>query len=86
MFDISDYDARLYAYESDLMYEYSVPLFNGRGVRSYLICRYEISSRLSFAVKYALSYYPEQESVGSGYDAIAGNKKQEVKVQLRWHF
>ena len=86
LFDISDYDARLYAYESDLMYEYSVPLFNGRGVRSYLICRYEISSRLSFAVKYALSYYPEQESVGSGYDAIADNKKQEVKVQLRWHF
>ncbi len=86
LFDISDYDAGLYAYESDLMYEYSVPLFNGRGVRSYLICRYEISSRLSLAVKYAVSYYPEQESVGSGYDAVAGNKKQEVKVQLRLRF
>lgn len=86
LFDISDYDARIYSYESDMMYEYYVPMYNGRGVRGFFICRYEFSQYLSVALKYAVTYYPGQETVGSGYETIRGNNRQEFKAQLRWRF
>lgn len=86
LFDISDYDARIYSYESDMLYEYNVPMFNGRGLRNYFIFRYELNSQLSIALKYAMAFYPDQESMGSGYEKTEGGKKQEIKAQLRWRF
>lgn len=86
LFDISDYDARIYSYESDMLYEYNVSMYNGRGVRGFFICRYEFGPQLSVALKYAVTYYPDQESIGSGYETITGNNKQEVKAQLHWRF
>ena len=86
LFDISDYDARIYSYESDLTYEYGVPMLMGRGLRAFIVCRYELSSNISMALKYSMNYYPDAESIGSGNDKIEGNRKQEIKVQLRWRF
>lgn len=86
LFDISDYDARIYLYESDLSYEYGVPMLNGRGIRGYLVCRYEFSQQLMLSMKYVIAYYPGLESLGSGNDRVEGNKKQEIKLQLRWRF
>lgn len=86
LFDVTDYDARLYFYESELMYEFAVPMLNGRGIRTGLVMRHELSHNLSFAFKYALTYYPHQETIGSSYDLIKGNKKHEIKAQFRWRF
>lgn len=86
LFDISDFDARIYAYESDLMYEYGIPMLIGRGMRNYLICRYELATDVTLSLKYAVAYYPELELLGTGNDRIEGNLKQEFKIQLRWHF
>ena len=36
-FDVDDYDARIYAYENDLLYTFAVPAFNGRGQRAYVL-------------------------------------------------
>ncbi len=86
LFDISDYDSRIYSYESDMTYEYGVPMFVGRGLRSFIICRYELTSRFSMALKYSINFYPEASSIGSGNDKIEGNRKQEIKAQLRLRF
>lgn len=86
IFDIAGYDARIYTYENDLMYEFSVPMLTGRGMRSYLVCHYELSQNLSFALKYAITYYPENEVTGSGYEQIDGGVKNEFKAQFRWRF
>ncbi|MBP5547590.1 MAG: hypothetical protein J6X58_01710 [Bacteroidales bacterium] len=86
IFDITGYDARIFSYENDLMYENSVPMFNGRGIRCYYVCRYEFTPSLSAGIKYSVSFYPEQETLGSGYDLINGNAKHEVKAQLRLKF
>lgn len=86
LFDVSDYDARIYAYESDLMYDSWVPMYNGRGIRCSMVVRHDLSSQISLAVKYAASFYPDQESIGSGYDITEGPLRQEFKVQMRLKF
>lgn len=85
-FDVSTYDARIFTYESDLMYEFAVPMLMGRGVRCYLVFRQDISRDLSFALKYAVSFYSNQDKIGSGYETIDGAFKHELKAQLRFKF
>ena len=86
LFDVTGYDARIYSYESDLLYEYYVPMIMNRGMRFHAIVRYACSNSLSLAVKYGLSYYPDLETMGSEWDKVEGNRRHEIKVQLRWRF
>lgn len=86
LFDITAYDARIYTYESDMMYEYSVPMLTGRGIRLYMLTRCELTPRISGAIKYAVTCYPEREQVGSGYDQTEGGVRHEVKIQVRLKF
>lgn len=82
-FDITGYDARIYVMESDFTYESATPGLQGRGIRCYLVARCNLSPHWSVGAKYALSHYPDRETMGSGYDLIQGNIKQEIKIQLR---
>ena len=86
LFDISGYDARVFLYESDMVYEFSVPMLNGRGIRFYTIGRWDVSDAISVALKYALSFYPDNETIGSGYERIDGNHRHEIKMQMRLKF
>lgn len=86
LFDIPVYDARIYMYESDLMYEFAVPMLMDRGMRCYLLYRQDLSSNISLALKYIFSLYPDKESLGSGYDRISANYRHEIKAQVRWRF
>jgi hypothetical protein len=40
LFDTEDYDNRQYAYEKDVLYAFSLPAYNGRGTRQYLLLQY----------------------------------------------
>lgn len=86
IFDVEGYDARIYMYESDMVYEFNVPMLMDRGLRCYCIYRQQISRDISFALKYAVTFYPDRTALGSGYDMIEGNIKHEVKAQLRLKF
>lgn len=86
LFDVSAYDARIYSYERDLQYEYGVPMLTGRGLRGFLVCRYALMPNMVLALKYAVSFYPDIDAIGSGYEKTMGNKRQEIKLQLRLSF
>ena len=86
IFDIEAYDARIFIYENDLVYEYSSPMVNGRGIRFFLICRMDIGSSFSLGLKYAIVFMPDNDEVGSGYDRIVGNCRHDIKAQLCWRF
>jgi hypothetical protein len=86
IFDVTDYNARIYISESDMIYEFSAPMLVNKGIRCYFIMRYDLLRDISIALKYAISYYPDEESLGSGYDTTVGNLRQELKAQLRLRF
>ncbi|MBK9732771.1 MAG: helix-hairpin-helix domain-containing protein [Chitinophagaceae bacterium] len=86
LFDADDYDARIYAYENDVLYAYSVPAFSNRGMRFYAIARYTVTRGVDVWIRYAQTYYSNLTVIGSGLDEINGDTKSEVKVEVRFKF
>ena len=85
-YNTDSYDSGIYAYENDLLYNFYVPNYNGKGWRYYLNTQYTGIRNLSLEARYAITKLNGAESIGSGLDKIIGNKRSEVKVQLRWKF
>ena len=86
VFGIPSYNARMYAYENDVLYGYSFPVYHNNGVRAYMNARYRIGRRVDLWLRYATFIYRGLDEVGSGLDVIVGNRRSDVKVQLRWRF
>ena len=86
MFDTDSYRSRIYSYENDLLYSFSLPAMYYKGTRTYLMLKYSVKKRIDLWLKYAITNYNNKDIIGSGLDEIKDNKKQEVKVQLRMRF
>ncbi len=80
------YNSRIYAYEDDVLNASGSGLYYGRGMRTYLNVKYRITRQLQGWLKYTLSIYSGQEKTGTALDEIDGNKKSELKAQLRYQF
>jgi hypothetical protein len=80
-FETDDYDSRIYAYENDVLYSYSIPVFYDKGYRYYINLNYDLSKKISIWFRWAQTIYPDKKIIGSGLDEINGNKKSDFKVQ-----
>ena len=85
-FETDGYNSRLYAYENDVLYSYSIPVFYDKGYRYYLNINYDINKKITIWAKLAQTLFSARQTVGSGLDEIPGNQKTEVKLQLRYQF
>ena len=85
-FETGGYDSRLYAYENDVLYSFSIPVFYDKGYRYYININYDFSKKLSLWLRLAQTIYKDKTSVGTGLDEISGNKKTEVKLQVQYYF
>ncbi len=79
------YNARIYAYENDLLYNFSIPAYSGKGSRSYILIKYRIAKLLDLRLRYSQFLYYDREIIGSGLDEIDGNLKSEFKLQFILH-
>jgi hypothetical protein len=86
LFDIPDYDLRIYSYENDLLNQFSLPAYNGRGIRLYANLRYKFSSALLLETKLATSYiYPD--AISNIPDVMnESSYKTEIKIQMQFRF
>jgi hypothetical protein len=83
-FSTDSYSSRIYAYESDLLYNFSTLAFSGEGIRAYLNIRCRFSDNLDGWLKLARTSYADRDVISSGYNEILGNSKTEVKIQVRY--
>ena len=83
-FDVDSYDARLYSYENDLLYRFSVPAFQDAGHRYYLMMRAAVGPRATVAVKWSATRYDDRDQIGSGWDVIDGSALREIYLQVRY--
>lgn len=61
-FDIRQWDNRVYIYENDVLYAYSIPATYGRGGRCYLNFRYKICKQVSMYLRVSETvYHPDWE-------------------------
>ena len=85
-FDIQDFDARIYTYENDVLYDFFVPFFNGNGIRYYVNLRYKISRPITLELRWAQTRFFDRTSISSGLTEIDGSVNTNVKAQLRIRF
>lgn len=82
-FNTGSYNSRIYAYENDLLYTFAIPAYFGEGFRTYLNLKYKIGNKVELWIKWANTLRKDADTISSGYNEIEGNKKTEVKFQIR---
>lgn len=85
-FETDGFDSRLYAFENDVLYSYSIPQFMGKGLRYYLNFNCDISKKMTIWCRWAQTIYANQDHISSGLDQIEGNKRSEIKLQVLYSF
>lgn len=84
-FDTDRYDERLYSYENDVYYAFTIGSYYYQGMRAYLLLRYKIQH---FSVWFRISrtHYLNKNDISSGLTHIDKPHKTEVKVQCLYRF
>ena len=77
------YNSRLYAYENDLLYSFSVPALYGKGIRTYFNLQQKLGSKFTLWLKFATTHQFAQKNDRTIVDS---STKSEVKFQVRYQF
>lgn len=86
LFDTDSYDTRLYTYENNALYVFSVPAYYYQGSRAYILVRYSFLKVCDLWIKYGTFLYADRTSLSSGAEQINGNQKSDITVQFRMSF
>lgn len=86
LFATDSYDARIYAFESDIPGVFSLPPIYGRGMKWYAMVRWRVRRNLDLWARYGSTAYTDRNSIGSGLDEIYGANKSDLKLELRVKF
>jgi len=97
IFDVDDFDARIFAYENDLLYTFSIPAYSGKGTRFYLNARYRPHRNWTIEARYERTFLQRgnffadgrlvtDDGFGSGNSFIEGNVRSAVDVQVIYDF
>lgn len=85
-FETDGYNSRIYAYENDVLYSFSIPPLFGKGFRYYANAQADLIKGLTLYFRFAKSHLPQNESIGSGLDEIEGNSRTDYRIQLVWRW
>lgn len=85
-FDTDNYDTRIYAYENDLLYLFSVLAYSGKGLRYYFNVNYKINANFTLWLRFSQTYFTDRDIISSNLGEIQGRTLSEIKVQLRAKF
>lgn len=86
LFDTPSYNSRIYAFENDVLYQFSIPAYYNQGMRFYLVTRIKAMRHLDIWLRYAQTHYTNIDEIGSGNDLIVGKNKSEIKAMFRYIF
>jgi hypothetical protein len=54
LFSTDDWNSRLYVYENDLLYSYSIPALYGRGSKNYILASWKMTDKSEIRIKYGI--------------------------------
>jgi len=86
IFDTDDWESRIYAYEQDILYGFSIPAYYMKGRRSCLTLKYAMTPKCSLWLRAAQTTYENLSTIGSGDAEIKGSTKTDFKIQLQFKF
>lgn len=86
IFETDSWNTRIYAYENDVLYYFSIPAYYSRGSRVYLLAKYSIGRNVDIWFRIAQTFFANQEELGTGLDKINGPTRSDARLQLRFKF
>lgn len=86
IFDTDDYSTRITIYERSVLNAFSMPSFEGKGMRFALNLRYDMNRKLTALVKFAYTKYADRKEIGTGPERIGNDRKTDLYLQFRWKF
>ena len=86
VFDIPDYNLRIYEYEPDLPGNFRSILLNGRGYKWFVLIDLKMSNNVQLDFKFQERYYPDLESIGSGPDQFNTNRIRDFRLSFIWRY
>jgi len=92
-FEGDSYETRIYAFENDLLYSYSLPGFSDKGYRFYFVTTLDIKKMIriklpfkaTLSAKFAQTFFLDSYA-DSGTGTIPQDTKTDIKLQLIFHF
>lgn len=86
LFDLPGYDQRIYIYEPEVLYGYSMPAYSGNGIRGCLVVKYRATRWCSIWARCGVTYYSDRTEVGNGLDLRESNTVTELTGQIVFKF
>ncbi|MDR0667251.1 MAG: helix-hairpin-helix domain-containing protein [Prevotellaceae bacterium] len=86
VFDTDSWNTRLYAYEHDMLYAFSVPAYYSRGARWYLNLHIKTPARIDLWFRIAQTRFIHTDSISDGLTKIDGTHQTTAKIQLSVKF
>ena len=86
IFDTDSWSTRIYSYENDLLYTFSVPAYYSNGIRTYLMLKYSPTNRFDCWLRWSQTYFSDLKEIGQGLDLIEGNMKSDARIMVRVRF
>ena len=84
LFDTDGFNSRIYAYESDVLYSFSIPAYFYKGSRTYLTLEYNLTRKIDIWFRYAQFYYTNRTETGSGLTETQGPLRSDFRIQVRF--
>jgi hypothetical protein len=85
-FNTDSYDARIYVYEHNPLYNFSFPSFYGEGLRLTLMVQGKAGNHLTLTAKTGLTRYFDRSAIGSGLQEVSRSTTTDLDLQVRWQF
>jgi hypothetical protein len=85
-FKTDNWDTRIYLYEKDVLYHFSVPALYDMGTRFFINYNRKIGKHVRFWLKYGRTIFENKSSISSGNNEINGNLKTEIRSQIQIKF
>ncbi len=86
LFDTDGYNTRIYAYENDLLYNYSIPAYYGKGFKTYINIKYKIFNNFVTSLKIANTSFTANNTTSTTPSTASKKTLTEVKFQIRLKF
>ncbi len=83
VFEVPDWDHRIYLHEPGLYYDFSFPVCYGSGQKVVATLKLRPKPALTISGKLAVTSYRNRDTLGSGNDLMLGNEKWMLALQLR---
>ncbi len=84
--DSPSWNSRIYAYENDVLYAFSILPYYGRGSRIYGMVKIDIARGIDFWARYGAFLYDQTRVITDASGTTTDHIKSDVHLQLRFQF